>query len=105
MSMSNAAIPGIVYVQVFVWPSGSADVNFCRVGSKPVMAWPLSAARYPTHIDMVAKAAEVAERKLGAGNFCHDIEVSTPETRKAKVAELMSRCPLAKCLPKKRTKE
>ncbi len=79
------------HISVFVYKGGNGEVNFHSGNTHPVMAWPLAKSRYPTTIDMVAKAIEVATRKLGEGNFCPDIEVSTPESRAARVAEMMAR--------------
>ena len=89
MGVSNNAA-SVTQVVVFVHASGSAEVYFHNVGCRPVMAWPLSAARYPTHVDMALKAAEVAARKLGAGAFNPDISISTPQTRAAKSAAVMA---------------
>jgi Asp-tRNA(Asn)/Glu-tRNA(Gln) amidotransferase B subunit len=85
--MSNAAV---TQVSVFVHASGNAEVYFHNIGVRPVMAWPLAASRYPTHIDMALKAVEVATRKLGEGAFNPDISISTPETRAAKAAAVMA---------------
>jgi hypothetical protein len=81
----------IAQITVFVHASGNAEVYFHYIGGRPTMAWPLAASRYPTHVDMVAKAVEVAERKLGAGAFNPDVAVSTPQTRAAAAAACMAR--------------
>ncbi len=80
--MNNA----VTRIVVTVGSSGSAGVYFCRTGQRPVHAWPLSARRFPTHIDMVAEAVRIAEMKLGAGNFNPDVVLDTHESR-ARIAK------------------
>lgn len=77
-------------VSVFVHASGNAEVYFHNVGVRPVMAWPLAASRYPTHIDMALKAVEVATRKLGEGAFNPDISISTPRDARGEGRRLNS---------------
>jgi hypothetical protein len=81
----------VATILVLVESSGNAGVYFRHIGCTPRLAQPLAAFRYPTHVDMVAKALEVAARKLGEGNFNPDVEISTPESRARKSAELMAR--------------